>query len=267
MNILKRELKAGLKPFLFWMIGLFVLVFIGIVKYEGLSSGGGQSMSDLLATFPRIVKAVLGITGVDAFTLGGYTAILTYYVLICAVIYAVHLGSAAVSREAVDKTYEFVFTKPRSRAFILAMKLTAAWIYLALFCVFNVIFSILAVQSLKTPENITSQIMLFTASVFLIGSVFVALSAWMAAASKQAEKGSLYGNLAFLYAFIFGVVYNMLENPGILKLISPFSYFNPVDLLNNKLDPVYIGLSVVLSVLFLWLAFVKFKKKDFTAKL
>ncbi len=35
MNILIKELKAGLKPFIFWNIGLFVMSFAGMAKYTG----------------------------------------------------------------------------------------------------------------------------------------------------------------------------------------------------------------------------------------
>lgn len=263
MNILKRELRSGLKPFILWTVVLFVLIFIGIVKFESASTGGAN-ISEILAEFPRIVLAVLGIVGVNINTLGGYTAILTYYILICAVIYAVHLGSSAVSRESIDKTYEFVFTKPRSRSHVLAMKLVAGWIYLFLFCILYIVFSLMAVASLKTTESITSQTLLFTLSIFLIGSLFVALSALLASMSKRAEKGSLYGNLAFLYAFILGVIYDMLENGGLIRLISPFKYFLPSEILNNALDPLYVGITSLLIAVFLYGAFTKFKKKDLT---
>lgn len=261
MNILKRELRAGLKPFILWTIGMFVLVYIGIIKFEGMS-GGDVDMSELIGQFPRIVLAVLGIVGVDINTLSGYTAILTYYVLICAVIYAVHLGSSAVSRESIDKTYEFVFTKPRSRSHVLAMKLCAAWIYLALFCVFYAIFSAKAASSLKSSEDITTVILLFTISVFLIGSLFIALSAFLSAISKQPDKGSLYGNLAFLYAFILGIVYDMLENGSLLRLISPFRYFLQEELLLNKFDPLYAVITLALITVFLFGTFKAFKRKD-----
>ncbi|SHH91846.1 ABC-2 type transport system permease protein [Sporobacter termitidis DSM 10068] len=261
MNIFKRELRAGLKPFVFWMIGMFVLVFVGIVKYEGLNTGGA-SMSDMVTSFPRIVQAVMGIVGVDINTLGGYTAILNYYVLICAVIYAVHLGAGAVVRESVDKTYEFIFTKPASRSRVLAVKLAASWVYLLLFCVFTAVFSVMAVGLLKTYEDITATILLFALSVFLVGSLFIALSAFMAAMAKRPDKGALYGSLAFLYAFILGVICNMLENPGILRLISPFTYFIPADLIAGRFDPVYTVIALLLAAAFLFGAFLRFKKKD-----
>ena len=261
MTILKRELKAGLKPFIFWMIGILVLVFAGTMKYEGFSTGG-VDMTELLSQFPRAFLAVFGMAGVDINTLAGYMSILFYYTLICAVIYAVHLGSSAVARESVDKTYEFLFTKPRTRARILAMKLTASWIYLFLFCVLTAVFAVAAVGTLDTTENITGTILLFTLSDFLVGSLFIALAAFLAALSKRADKGSLWGNLAFTYAFILGVVYDMLENPGLLRFIAPMRYFPAAELTGGRFDPVYAALTVVLAAVLLVGTFRLFQKKD-----
>ena len=81
----------------------------------------GASLNQLLARFPRVVLAVLGISGVDVETPGGYYAVLAFYAVICASLYGASLGAGAVNREAVDKTYEFLFTRPRSRAAILSM--------------------------------------------------------------------------------------------------------------------------------------------------
>lgn len=260
MNMLRRELRAGLKPFLFWMIGMFVLCFAGIIKFESYTESG--SMTELLASFPRVVLAVMGAVGVDIGTLSGYTALLFYYVLICAVIYAVHLGAGAVTRESVDKTYEFVFTKPCSRSRVLGMKLTSAYLYLLLFCVFNGLFAMLAVAYLKTSESMTAVIWLCVLTVFLIGALFVALSAFFASVAERPEKGTLYGNLAFLYAFILGVIYNMLEDPGLLKLIAPFNYFSSADLVAQRIEPLYIAITLVLTAALLFGAFAKFKSKD-----
>jgi ABC-2 type transport system permease protein len=260
MNIFKRELRAGLKPFVFWMIGMFLLCYVGIIKYQSYTTSG--SMTELLNSFPRVLLAVMGAIGVDIGTLGGYTALLFYYVLVCAVIYAVHLGASAVTRESVDKTYEFVFTKPCSRSRVLGMKLVSSYAYLLLFCILNGLFSNMAVGYLKTSENIVPQIWFGVLTVFLIGAMFVAVSAFFASAAKRPDKGMLYGNLAFLYAFILGVVYNMLENPGLLKLISPFSYFSPADLVLVRFDPVYAAVTLVLTAGCLIGAFSKFKSRD-----
>lgn len=266
MNILKRELRTGLKPFIFWSIGIFILIFVGMIKFEGISTANGSSITDLMDKFPRIVLAILGMVDVNVNSLGGYYSILSYYGLICAVIYAVHLGSNAVSRETIDQTYEFIFTKPRSRSYILSMKLRAAWIYFALFCALSYVFAVSATSTLQISEDLNSQMLLFSISIFLIGSIFLALSAFFSAIAKQAEKGSLYGNLFFLYSFIIGIIYDMLENGGVLKFISPLKYFNPADILTNKLDPLFVVICVILTGIFLINAFRKFNKRDLSEK-
>lgn len=262
MNILKREQRAGSRAFLLWLAGMFALCFVGIIKYQSYTAGGG--MTELVASFPRIVLAVTGIIGVDINTLVGYTAVLFYYVLLCAVVYSVHLGAAAVSRESIDKTYEFVFTKPCSRARVLGVKLISAYLYLFLFCAFNAVFALVAVAYLKTSEHVGRQIFFLTVSVFLIGALFVALSALLASAAKRPERGAFYGNLAFLYAFLLGVFYNMLETPGFLKLISPLSYFSPPDLIAGRLDLGYTAATIFLTAAFLYGTVALFQKKDLT---
>jgi len=97
MNILSRELRAGRKTFFFWSLGLFFLVFAGMAKYTGVAADEA-SFNALLAQFPRVVLAVLGITGVDVEAPGGYYAVLAFYAVICASIYGVSLGANAVNR-------------------------------------------------------------------------------------------------------------------------------------------------------------------------
>lgn len=266
MNIYKRELRAGLKPFIFWSIGLFILVFAGMTKFMGIdASADSASITELMDKFPRVVLAMMGMAGVDVNTLGGYFSILAYYALICSSVYALHLGSSAVSRESVDKTYEFVFTKPRTRSYILLIKLLSGLSYLTVFCTFSFVFAVSAISVLGFSGNITYQILLFTITIFLISFMFFSLSAFISAATKRAEKGSFYGNLCFLVVFVIGIIYDMLENGGVLKFVAPLKYFTSQDLLEKKLDPIFVSICIVLTVVFLWSTFIKFRKKDLTA--
>jgi len=146
MNILKRECRANLKTFLFWNLGLFVLAFTGMTKFTGIAAAtGGEDINKILNQFPKVILAVLGISSVDISTLAGYYSILAFYALICGAIYAIHLGNNAVSREIVDKTYEFIFTKPCTKTYVLGMKVIAGRLdlgFLALSIVFNDCFHV-----------------------------------------------------------------------------------------------------------------------------
>jgi len=263
MNILKRECKANLKVFLFWGLGLLLLEFTGMTKFTGIvAATGGADINQILDQFPKVILAVLGISGVDISTLAGYYTILAFYTLICGAIYAIHLGNNAVSREIVDKTYEFVFTKPCTKTHVLAMKVIAGWLALAGFTVMNLLFSYGAVVSLKFDGNIDKLMLLYTVVLFIFSSLFYALSIFLATIGKTPEKGALYSNLCFLFVFIMGVIYDMIDNGKIIKIFSPMKYFEAKDLIAGKIDFLFLLLCVVFISCLIYMGFKKFQKSD-----
>lgn len=266
MNIIKKELRIGIKPFVFWILGLFFLDFVGMMKFSGIEvSAGSVNIMELMDQFPRVVLAVFGIAGLDISTLGGYYAVLAFYALVCVSIYAIHLGTTAINRESIDKTYEFVFTKPRTRQYIIGMKLFANTIYLILFCVIHIIFSLVAVMALKIKGNINEPMILFGISAFLVGMVFFSMGSFFAAIVKRGEKGVMLSNLCFLTVFIIGVIYDMLEKGELLRVLTPLKYFLPQDLLNNDLNIGFVCLCMVFVVGLIYGTIQTFCKKDLTA--
>lgn len=263
MNILKRELKTGRKAFILWSVGLFCILFSGMTKYTGFD--GDENALELLTSFPKIVMAVFGIVDVDLGTLGGFYAIIVYYSIICSSIYGVSLGSKAVNREVVDRTYEFIYTKPRSRRRIFSLKMLTAFIYITLYCLLNYMFSLAVVATVKSDETITLPIILFTLSMWLMGILFYTLSAFLAAITKNAQRGALLGNLAFVVIFLLGILYDMLENGDLLRVFAPLKYFLSRDILAGSLDGLFLTVSLALSAGFYFAAMEIFDKKDLTA--
>ena len=264
MNLFRRELKAGIKPFLLWTLGLFVFIFAGIVK-SGAAMADGQFMTELVNKFPRIVIAVMGMANIDIAQFGGFYAVLMQYVFVLAVVYAAHLGNNAVSRESIDKTYEFLFTKPRSRAYILSLKLLAALVYLTIYAVLNLVFSLLAVRQLGLTGDYLALFAHFSLALWLVGLVFLALSAMCAACVASAERGARAGNLAILAAYALAVVYDMLEQPGLLRLLTPFRYFLNTEVIGGTVSLPYVGLCLALVAAFLAVAFRRFERRDLGA--
>lgn len=265
MNILLRELKAGRKAFLFWSLGLFVLVFMGVVKSTGVTADGG-GLAALLDSFPRVVLAVFGMAGADIGTFGGFYTVLAQYALVLVAIYAVHLGNSAVSREAVDKTYEFVFTKPRSRSFILAQKLLCALVYLVLYCALYFVFSAAATATLGLAEHQTALFLRVAGATLLTGVLFFAFGALFAAAAHNTETGARLGNALVLATFAAGVGYDLSDAGSPLRWFSPFRYFTTAELLSGKLNPVFMVLCLLVAAVAVGGAFCQFEKRDLAAR-
>ena len=264
MNLFKKELKAGLKPFLFWTLGLFMFVFAGIVK-SSAAMADGRFMTELIGKFPRIVVAAMGMANVDIAQFGGFYAVLMQYIFLLTAVYSAHLGSGAVSRESVDKTYEFLFTKPRTRSFILAVKLGCAILFLTVYAGLNLLFSSLAVQQLSMDGDYTALFARFSLAMWLVGLVFLALGAMFAACFRASERGARAGNLAVLGAYVLTVTYDLLEKPGLVRLFTPFRYFLNGEMISGTVSLLHALLCLLLCAAFLSIAFYRFERRDLGA--
>jgi ABC-2 type transport system permease protein len=180
-------------------------------------------MMDLINAFPKVVLAIMGMAGVQLDTFGGFYSVLALFALVLTAVYAVWLGNSAVGKESVDKTFEFIFTKPRSRSYILERKLLAGLILLTLYSVLYYLFSIAAVAVLKL-EDIDISLYLCYRHMGC-GLTFYCLSAFLTASSSAPERGAKIAYFIVLLTYIIGVIYDTLENGGIIRFLSPFKYF------------------------------------------
>lgn len=260
MNLFLKEIRNGIKTYLLWMLGLFFLIFAGMVKYTGFR--GDTSIMVIFEQFPRVVLAVFGMVGVDISKLGGYYSMLANYVMFCASIYGIHLGTGAVTRENIDHTYEFLFTKPRSRREILRIKLLAGIFYLLLFVLAEYGMTLGAISVLDFQEDITQEMFLFSIVIFLMGLLFMMLASLITALIQKNEKGMRYANLTFFVFFLSSTLYDMLDKGGILKLLAPFKYFAAWDLVKGTLDVSFVCFTLFLIIVFYRLSLRYFEKKD-----
>ena len=265
MNIYMHDIKINLKTFIFWVIGLVFLIAVGMTKFLGFDGTSGTDMAFILDKIPRVVMMVFGMADVDVLSVGGFYSVLENYVVVCTIIYAIMLGSNSVARESIDKTYEFVFTKPRTRLYILTKKILAAFTYLIVFCILNLIISYIAFIILDINNTIEKEMILFAISNTLIGILFFTLSIFLSAISKKSEKGISLSFKLFMAIYIVSIFYDVFEWPKFMKVIIPIKYFGAIDLLDGKLDVVFVILSLILSGVFLIIAFRSFDKRDLVA--
>jgi ABC-type transport system involved in multi-copper enzyme maturation permease subunit len=85
------------------------------------------------------------------------------------------------------------------------------------------------------------------------------------ASIRSAERGAKVGNLAVLGAYAIAVVYDLLENPGVIRLFTPFRYFPNQQLMAGHVPLLFVGLCVALCVVFFTIAFARFERRDLGA--
>lgn len=264
MKLFRRELKINVRPFLWWNLGMFVLLFAGLAKFTGLREGG-EAVSQMMAAFPRPLQAMFGLVGVNIMALDGYYAVIMYYASLCAAIYGVWLGAGAVGRETAERTYEFLFTKPLRRSRILFDKLLAGALCLVCFCALTGLCSAAAVRTLQPGAEISGAIRCFTAAMLVTGFFFFFLSAMLSALAKRADRGAALGNMCLLTAFVLGMAYDMQENAEGLRYITPLRLFTPAELIGGELNGRFLAFAAAMCALFAAVTFWAFRQKDLQA--
>ncbi len=265
MKLLKYELKIKLKPFLFWTIGLILLYVAGSMEFGGISGANSESIDVVLNYYPPIVLSIMGITeSIDFSCLDGYTWVLGYYGTVLASFYAITLGSSIINRELIDKTFEFLFTKPRKRNYILSFKILSGFLYLTFFSFINLIASILIMNPVDTSIDITNLMFLSGFGTYITSLLFYTISIFINVIIKKKAISGKIVNLFFLFSFMLGGVYDVLENVEILRILTPLRYTLYQDAIDGNINILFLLISIILTILLIISSYIIFEKRDLT---
>lgn len=254
MNIFFRELKANRKALIIWSICMFLLVLSGMSKYTVYSS----SSSDVFSKMPYSMKALFGIGTFDVVKMSGFFAFLFPYLELTAAIHAVLLGSSIIAKEERDKTTEFLMAKPVSLNTIVTSKLLAALVNIVIFNIVTLFSSILIVNVYNKGKDISSEIIIFILSMFIVQLIFLSIGTLVSAAVKNSKiSGSVSVGILF-GSFIISKITDLTDKVNFINVFSPFKYFsyqkivysNTISIGISTLSLVFIAILVVLTYFF-----------------
>ncbi|ONI43061.1 hypothetical protein AN639_11415 [Candidatus Epulonipiscium fishelsonii] len=263
--MLKYELKIKYKAFTFWSIGLILLFIAGSMEFEGISGANSESIEVVLNYYPPIILSLMGITeAIDFSYLDGYTWVLGYFGTVIASFYAITLGLSIVNREFIDKTFEFLFTKPRKRKYILSIKIFSGFICLTAFSLINLFSSTLIMNPLDENIDISNLMFLSSIGTYIVSLLFYAISIFVSVLVKNRRQSSKIINLFFLFSFVLGGIYDVTENAEILRFFTPLRYFLYEEANVGVISVWFLLISFVLSVFLIAMAYKSFNKRDLT---
>ncbi|ALC92185.1 ABC transporter [Bacillus sp. FJAT-18017] len=262
MNIFARELKAHLKSLVFWSIGIVFMVISGMGKFS-YYEGSGEAVNELISQIPKTLRTVLGFGDFDLTKASGFYGVLFLYLVIMATIHAVMLGANIISKEERDKTTEFLMVKPVSRSRIITFKLLAAIVNVVILNLVTLVSSMAIVNSYASGEEVSSEIGLLIAGLFILQVMFLVIGTGIAALCKNPKSAASLATTILLGAFILSVIVDMNENLEGLKYITPFKYFDAAQMLNGTgFDAVYVLLSVIIISIMVWVTYIFYRKRD-----
>jgi ABC-2 type transport system permease protein len=255
-------MKAHRNSLIGWSLGMVILVASGMAKFSALSSSG-QTANDMLKAFPKSVLAILGVQDFDLKTAIGYFGVLFIYLVLMAAIHAAMIGAEIVSKEERDRTSEFLFSKPISRARALTEKLLAALTNVVVLNMVTAVSSIIMVGVFANNYSNNNIILVLMAGLLLVQLIFLSIGASLAGLFKNPKLPSVVATTILLATYIILVVMNLNSKFNNLKYLTPFKYFDAnIVIRAGNLDVFYIVLSLIIIVVLTIVAYLSFSSRD-----
>lgn len=261
MNIFFRELKANRKALMIWSICMLLLVLSGMAKYKAYSSAGAANA--LFLSMPRSIKILLGFGSFDVTTISGFFALLFLYIELAAAIQAALLGTGIIAKEELDKTSEYLMTKPVSRSTVITAKLTAALINIIVINVVSLFSSIFIVAAYNQGTDISVKISIFFLSMFIVQLIFLSLGAFLAAFMRNPQSAGSFSVAVLLIGFVISKLTDFTETLNFLNPFSPFTYFNLYKIeAGQGLNSSIVIFSLVFVIVLIVTTYVFYQKRD-----
>lgn len=263
MNVFFKELTSYRKALFFWSLGMIFLIGSGMAKFAALETSG-QSINTILNQFPKDFQIIFGLSGFDLSKTSGYFGVLFLYIGLMATVHAVLIGSDIIAKEERDKTSEFLFVKPMSRARIMSAKLAAGLVNLVIFNLVTLFSSVYFVSYFNKhgPAPI-HDVLVLMAGLFMLQLLFFCLGAAVAAVSSKPKTSASVATAILLVTFILSFMVDINGSLANLKYLTPFKYFDAHTIIaTGKLDLTYVIISLVVIMCLLGATYTVYSKRD-----
>jgi ABC-2 type transport system permease protein len=245
MNIFLREMKAHRWNLIFWSLGMIFMVMAGMAKFAAYEQAG-QTAADLMAQLPKGMQVIFGLSGFDLMKASGFYGVLFLYLAVMGSVHAVLLGANLISKEERDKTSEFLFAKPVSRATTLTGKLLAGFAQVVILNAVTWASSLYFVGYYGKGEAVGREIALLMVGLLFLQVIFLSIGAVVAGVARKPRFASGRATSVMLVTFLLYYFVNMDSKLEFLKYFTPFKYFDAALVMKDGLDPVFIVISLVI---------------------
>jgi len=265
MNMYLHELKSLRKSAFIWACVLIALAALFLSVYPGMANDAAD-FKKLIANYPAPVRAMLGIN-LDYITsiLGFYSMIFSFIVL-CGAIQAMNLGVSILSKEARERTADFLLVKPVSRCAIVTAKLLAAFTaILATDILFFAATTIMA-NAVKTADFDGKLFFMINLTMFFLQLIFLALGLAVSVFFKKLKSVLPISLGVVIGLYMIGALISIGKDEDAVRFLSPFKYFDITYIIKNAAyETKYLAVSAAIIVVSIATAYIIYIKKDIHA--
>jgi ABC-2 type transport system permease protein len=241
-----------------------VLTIIFLSMYSVIAKDAEYFLSLMEGFDPRILKAI-GME-LDIFTseLGYYSFILNYISLIAA-IQAMNIGLSLLSKEATEKTADFLMTRPVSRFQIMTSKLLSGFmVILGTFLIF-LVTSLIMINIIKINSISMGRFFMCTFTVLFVQMMFLSIGIFISALSRKI-KSVVSVSLAGTFAFFAVAALGDSSGDKPLRFLTPFRYIDVMEIVKNgEYQPLFIILGIFLIIVLVATSYYVYLSKDIHA--
>jgi ABC-2 type transport system permease protein len=230
MNLFRRELRSHRTHLIVWSVVIIIFMYISMVKYAALAADAAASQ-DLMNMLPSTLQAVFGMTGLDLTTIQGYYGVCFIFIAVMLAIHAGMLGADLLAKEERDKTAEFLYVKPRQRAFLLTMKLCAGVVIMAVVFVVTAASTYGSVAAFNQGKVPATDLLPFHYAILIIQALFFSIGVCSAAILRQPKRATVGVAALVFICYIADVLQGLSNQFGWLKQLTPFGHFAARDIL------------------------------------
>lgn len=265
MNIYLQEFKSLRKSAIIWSCSMSALAVLFLSLYPSVASDA-IDYKEILSNYPATIREMLGINLEFVSTLIGLYALSFTFVLLCAAIQAMNLGVSILSREARERTADFLLVKPVSRTQIVFAKLAAAISILVFTEIIYYIIAFVAANIFKT-ENFNNKIFfLVNFTMFFLQLIFLAIGMFVSVFFKKI-KNVLPLSLGFVFGFyLIGSLLATGSDKEAKRFLSPFQYFDLTYIMKHSAyEWSYLLTGAMIVIVCITAGFIIYNKKDIHA--
>lgn len=264
MSLIIRDLKNNIKPLLYWILGVGILIAILVVAYPAAVEKM-DNLGDVINSMPKEIISAFGLENYAWEEVLNYLAYEFQYIFLATAIFAATLGASIFSKEESNKTIELIYSKPVTRNDIFFSKLLVAVIVLVVFNLILFAFTSISLVTLVKDQTIhIGKVFNIYTAMFLVQLIFMSLGMFVAVIMKKSKGSSALTSGIVVFSYMIGIFSKITEELKNLIYISPLHYFLPDQIVRTgEFSGKYLIISLCIIVISLLVSWKVYQRKDF----
>lgn len=225
-NIFKFEMKALIKPTLFWLLAMAGIQTMMMAIFPTFEKDL-DLVEKLLASYPEEMLKAFGMSSAMSLsTVTGYMVFAFAFVQLCLAIQSSYLGFSIVSKEEREWTADFLLSKPVQRKTILTAKLMAALLSLVVTLVSVALVTYLSIEAFKGQGyyQMKSFVALFIGMAFF-QVFFLSLGLVISVVRKKIKNVLSFALALSLGTYVLNAI-RAIVGGDLLGWLTPFYYYD-----------------------------------------